>query len=81
MIKIDGLDEHGRGRILREAQTMARLGGHANVVTVFDFGEDNGQPYIVSEYMPGGSLDDLIERASHGQLPIRDVLHYGIAAA
>jgi len=81
VIKTDGLDELGRGRILREAQTMARLGGHANIVTVFDFGEDDGRPYIVSEYMAGGSLDDLIDQVPQRQLPIRDVLTYGVAAA
>ncbi len=38
---------------------MARLGDHANVVTIHDVGEDNGQPYIVSQYMSGGAVDTL----------------------
>ncbi len=41
--------------MLREAQSMARLGDHPNVVTVHDIGEEDGDPYIVSQYMAGGA--------------------------
>ena len=55
MIKTEGLDANGLERVQREAQSMARLGDHPNIVTVFDIGEENGpdgrgQPYIVSQY-------------------------------
>ena len=33
---------------------MGRLGAHANLVTVHDVGEENGQPYIVEEYIGRG---------------------------
>jgi class 3 adenylate cyclase len=39
LIKSEGLDEAGRMRIRREAQAMARLGDHPNIVTVYDIGE------------------------------------------
>jgi serine/threonine protein kinase len=39
VVKTDGLDAGGRVRITREAQAMARLGDHPNIVTVFDVGE------------------------------------------
>src|SRR5262245_13022707 len=58
VIKTEGLDDAGRRRIAREARAMARLGDHPNIVTVFDVGEDDGQPFIVSELMPGGSVTD-----------------------
>lgn len=44
-------------RFEREAHLAARL-HHPNIVPVFEFGEDNGQLYIVSEYCGGTSLQD-----------------------
>jgi class 3 adenylate cyclase len=60
LIKNEGLDDAGRARVQREAQAMARLGDHPHIVTVFDIGEEDGQAYIVSQYMAGGSVDDLL---------------------
>jgi hypothetical protein len=57
LIKTEGLDETGRIRVRREAQAMGRLGDHPRIVTVYDTGEKDGQPYIVSEYMGGGDLE------------------------
>ena len=59
VIKTDGLDQQGLARVRREAQAMAKLGDHPHVVTIHDVGEDNGQPYIVSQYMSGGAVDGL----------------------
>ena len=56
LIKTDGLDETSRTRIQREAEAMGRLGSHAHIVTVFDLGEEQGQPYMVTELMGGGNL-------------------------
>ena len=53
LIKTEGLDEAGRTRISREAQAMGRLGSHPHIVTVFDLGLEEGQPYMVSELMGG----------------------------
>ena len=47
LIKTEKLDETGRTRIKREAQAMGKLGDHPNIVTVFDFGDHEGQPYMV----------------------------------
>lgn len=38
-----------------EARSMARL-NHPNLVSVYDFGDANGLPYITMSYEPGGSL-------------------------
>jgi serine/threonine protein kinase len=43
----------------REAQTIAAL-EHPAIVPVYDFGEVDGQPYLVMRYMPGGSLSEKI---------------------
>jgi serine/threonine protein kinase len=51
-------DDAVRGRFTREALAAARLSGRPNIVTIFDVGESRGRPYIVMEYLGGGSLDD-----------------------
>jgi class 3 adenylate cyclase/tetratricopeptide (TPR) repeat protein len=71
-IKADGIDEHGLERVLREAQAMARLGDHPNIVTVYDIGDEAGMPFIVSQYMGGGSLADVLASPDGGQMePLR----------
>jgi serine/threonine protein kinase len=42
------------------ANAMARLGEHPNVVTVLDIGEEDGNRYIVTQYVRGGSVADLL---------------------
>lgn len=42
-------------RFEREAKSLARL-SHPNIVTVYDYGEHDGVPYLVLEYCPGGDL-------------------------
>ena len=54
LIKTEGLDDTSRTRIQREAQAMGRLGPHPHIVTVFDLGEEQDQPYMVTELMGGG---------------------------
>lgn len=51
-------DEALRGRFTREALAAARLSGEPNTVTIFDVGEHEGRPFIVMEYLRGGSLED-----------------------
>jgi hypothetical protein len=57
--------EDAKDRFEREAQAVARL-RHPHILSVFDFGEYMGQPYMVVEYMPNGSLE---ERLVQGPLP------------
>ena len=45
-----------RARFEREARAVAGL-AHPNIVQLFDFGEER-QPYMVFEYLPGGTLED-----------------------
>ena len=78
LIKAEGLDANGRARVLREAQAMGRLGANPNIVAVFDLGEEDGQPYFVSELMAGGDLERLLDQAPKRQLPIPMVLDLAI---
>ena len=50
-------------RFTREAQAVARL-SHPNILQVYDFGEDKGFTYIVTEYVPGGTLEDQVSRGA-----------------
>ena len=55
-------DRSFRDRFLREAQLAAPL-SHPNVVRVYDFGHDpDGRPFIVMEYVEGGSLAEALAR-------------------
>ena len=58
LIKTDGLDDTSRERIQREAQAMGRLGSHPHIVTVFDLGEEEDQPYMVTELMGAATWRD-----------------------
>ncbi len=69
LIKTDGLDDVGRERIVREAQAMGRLGAHPHIVSIFDLGEHEGQPFVVTELMGGGDVEGLLEDAA-GPLPL-----------
>jgi len=42
-------------RFEREAKALARL-SHPNIVGIIDFGKHEGVPYLVMEYLPGGTL-------------------------
>src|SRR5512134_2602267 len=62
-------DPQFRTRFQREAEVIATL-EHPSIVPVYDFGEEDNQPYIVMRYMSGGSLGDLLGK---GALPIPDM--------
>ena len=51
-------DQPVRQRFTREALAAARLSGEAHIVTIFDVGEWNDRPFIVMEYLSGGSLEE-----------------------
>ena len=54
-------------RFVREARLAAAL-DHPNVVTVFDFFEHDGVPYIAMEYVAGGSLRPFVGRLALPQV-------------
>ena len=73
-------DESIRRRFTREALAAARLSNAPSTTTIFDVGEHDGRPYIVMEYLRGGSLADRIA-AGGAQPPGRALEWLGQAAA
>ena len=71
-------DEDSIARFRHEAQAIAQM-RHPNILNVFDFGEYQGTPYMIVEYVPGGSL---ASKLSGAQLDQAVALKYlrGIAA-
>jgi predicted Ser/Thr protein kinase len=56
-------DEKVRIRFERECKAMGLLSDHPHIVTVFDAGfGSGGQPWILMDFMTGGSLADRVER-------------------
>jgi serine/threonine protein kinase/tetratricopeptide (TPR) repeat protein len=74
LIKTEKLDESARTRIKREAQAMGRLGEHPNIMSIFDFGDHEGQPYMVAPLMSGGDVEGLIKKAPDHKLALDKAL-------
>jgi|tagenome__1003787_1003787.scaffolds.fasta_scaffold20940729_2 serine/threonine protein kinase len=66
-------DEAVRQRFTREALAVARLSGNPSIVTIYDVGEYRERPYIVMEYLAGGSLQ---ERIKQGPVPPGQALEW-----
>jgi serine/threonine protein kinase len=68
-------------RFEREAKALARL-SHPNIVKVHDFGEYEGAPYLVMEYLPGGTLKEKMGMPTSWQaaasllIPVAHALNY-----
>ncbi|MBC8074901.1 MAG: serine/threonine protein kinase, partial [Chloroflexales bacterium] len=67
---VGGGDQQAQQRFLREAQLVANL-AHPNIVRIFDIDTHAGQPYIVMDFVEGGSL---ASRLSTGALPLAQAL-------
>jgi serine/threonine protein kinase len=62
-------DKDYRLRFQVEAVAVAKL-RHNNILTVFAYGEEEGVPYIVCEFMDGGTLAERLD----GPMPIEDAI-------
>ncbi len=85
-LKVPGtLTPESRAEFLREARAAAKI-MHANVCQVFEVSATDNPPYIVSQYVGGGTLAGYIQKAN-GKLPVADALKIagkiadGLAAA
>lgn len=65
-------------RFAREAEALREL-NHPNIVTVYDTVQEADSHYIVMAYMPGGSLDDLLEE--RGRLSVNRALDIALDLA
>jgi Tol biopolymer transport system component len=64
-------------RFEQEARAVAAL-NHPNILAVFDIGQHNGAPFLVSELLEGESLREVLDA---GALPQRKTLDYGVHIA
>ncbi len=58
-------------RFQREAMAAGIL-AHPNIITVYDFGEDNGVLYLAMEFLQGTSLEKMVQE--QGVLPMETIL-------
>jgi eukaryotic-like serine/threonine-protein kinase len=66
-------DPETRRRFMREARAAARLSGHEHIITIFDVGEWNDRPFIVMEFLSGGTL---AQRMRDARPDLGDVLRW-----
>src|ERR1700730_612264 len=59
-------------RFYREAQSAGKL-QHPNIVTIYDLGNQDGNPYMVMQFLEGESLDSII--GSRRPIPLKTKLH------
>ncbi|WP_419806802.1 protein kinase domain-containing protein [Terriglobus sp.] len=61
-----------RQRFLREARTVSSL-NHPNICTIFDIGEQDGDPYLVMELLQGEALKERIARGTVPEDDLREI--------
>ena len=61
VLAASGMKDETVRRFERECRAIGTLSGHPNIVTIYDSGISRwGRPYIVMDYMAGGSFGDLL---------------------
>jgi eukaryotic-like serine/threonine-protein kinase len=73
-------DADAKARFLQEARLAGNI-QHENIVSVFDFGEHEGRPFIVMEYLKGEDLREAIHGQRTGNLLERMKIALEIATA
>ena len=64
-------------RFAQEARAAAAL-NHPNILSIFDIGEDQGTPYVVSELLDGETLRARLQK---GPIPLRKAMNYALQVA
>ena len=70
-------EEGARKRFRKEALALARL-NHPNIATIFEFGNEDGADFLVTEYIPGITLD---MKLSAGALGVEETVRLGTQLA
>lgn len=63
-------DGEAKARFLLEARTASNI-NHENIISIYDFGEDQGRPFIVMELLEGETLRDAIKLGHLGNFQRR----------
>lgn len=80
VIRRDALmDQDARARFDQEAKAAGML-NHSNIVTIYDRAEQDGQPYIVMEFVEGQTLDQYVKTAQPAPPKILSILRQVAAA-
>src|ERR1700679_3412090 len=64
-------------RFAQEARAAAAL-NHPNILSIFDIGEEQGAPYVVSELLEGETLRELVR---NGPMPVRKAIDCALQTA
>ena len=69
-------------RFEQEAKAISAL-NHANIATIYDIDEYEGQHYLVLEYIPGGTLKSKLKqlKSDDKEFSVSEVIEYGIQMA
>ena len=70
-------DQERLHRFEQEAQAVAAL-NHPNILAIYDVGQSNGSPYLVSELLEGETLREVLER---GPVPQRKACEFAVQVA
>src|SRR5579872_2402240 len=73
-------DAEMRARFLQEARMASNI-QHDNIISVYDFGEEQGKPFMVMEFLRGESLRDAIKGGRTGDVGYKLVTALQIAKA
>ena len=69
-------ETESKARFLQEARLASNI-SHENIIAVYDFGEENGLPFMVMEFLEGESLRQALDHGAAGDL--RRKLEIGLA--
>jgi len=72
------MNEDTRARFLLEARVSSGI-AHENIITTYDYGEEDGIPYMVLEYLTGRTLKDALQ--SGEEMPLRKRASIGLQLA
>jgi tRNA A-37 threonylcarbamoyl transferase component Bud32 len=68
------IESDSLNRLRHEAKALARLDEHPNVVRVYDIGEEDGNPFIVTQYVRGGSVADVLFACRPAQIKLPEAI-------